>query len=353
MPTASPPRWASLSFVLVAAGGLSVSLFPLLDELQARHQARAALDRARFQLRGRPEALQPTASSVRCDEAAVEALVRVAERAPALTSWGNIGGCGAGGTGPSGGGVKWIGRGVTGGLVDVQCLAGRAGYSDGATGISLATRVGTSIGYKWLVGLNVPFLYNVAEVNVYGTPKTARLPGFGDLGLEATRKLGVTNASTATLSLTVPTGSQDAVRQGIVLPQRMQLGAGVPTAALSFEHTLDQSWGVIVLGGTASYGGWVNRLGDQRASTASGYAFAGYLLGPFVPSAGVTLTSKLLGDRERNQLVPEQPMWLATPQVAAEWSSDLVAVLLAGSLPLSPAGVQSWNVSLGLKLTLF
>src|SRR5262245_41194992 len=41
----------------------------------------------------------------------------------ALASWQNIGGCGAGASTGVGGGIKWIGRGVTGGAFDSQCTA--------------------------------------------------------------------------------------------------------------------------------------------------------------------------------------------------------------------------------------
>src|SRR5260221_1994971 len=42
--------------------------------------------------------------------------LRVQKLGPLLASWETIGGCGAGGTGGAGVGVKWIGRNTSGGL---------------------------------------------------------------------------------------------------------------------------------------------------------------------------------------------------------------------------------------------
>src|SRR5687768_17020919 len=41
----------------------------------------------------------------------------------AVAVWSNVGGCGSGGGGAAAGAGKWIGRGVSGGLVDVEVLS--------------------------------------------------------------------------------------------------------------------------------------------------------------------------------------------------------------------------------------
>jgi len=242
---------------------------------------------------------------------------------------------------------------VTGGLVDVQCVTSQNFYNDGASQTSFSTRVGTSLGYKWLVAATIPFLYNVAEVESFGQTKTARLPGFSDLSLELTRKLGITNAHTLSLGLTAPVGSYDAVRQRVVLPQRMQLGSGVLGASLTYEYTQDQDWGLLIYGGSLSYGGWENQVEDFRAPSASGYVYAGYLWGPWVPSLGLTMNGKFMGDRERGLRIEGQPMFQLSPTVGLEWSSDFFAVMLSAATPFSFSGLENWTLALGLQTSLF
>ncbi len=41
---------------------------------------------------------------------------------PVMTPWQSIGGCGAGGSGGGTDGIKWVGEGVSGGLVQVEVL---------------------------------------------------------------------------------------------------------------------------------------------------------------------------------------------------------------------------------------
>src|SRR5207244_239122 len=72
-----------------------------------------ALDR----LRARRSVVAPAATIV----PALTLAVRLPVQAP-LASWATVGGCGAGGGSASapGGGIQWVGRHVTGGLVDAQ-----------------------------------------------------------------------------------------------------------------------------------------------------------------------------------------------------------------------------------------
>ncbi len=349
--------------IVIVIGLMAVALYPLLDKEMAGEEALRRVDQARAQ------------TACFGDRWVVSDEWLLATRERGLASWGNIGGCGVSGAATSSGGVKWVGRGVTGGLVDVQCILSQNMFPDGAQQSTFSTRLGTSIGYKWLVAATVPFRYNVEEVFDGDISKgDTYLPGFGDISLELTRKLGITNAHTVTLSLSIPAGAHDAVRKGVVLPQRMQLGSGVMSVSGVYEFTRDFDWGPMIFGGNVFYSGWENsieeREGDFRGSGASGYVYAGYMLGPFVPSFGLNLTTKITGDRGEGFPQKGQPMVMVSPTVAIEWSIDWLAILLSASMQLSlfegsnplfgGAGdwepvfeLETWTLGLGVQTSIF
>ncbi|MBW1870805.1 MAG: hypothetical protein JRJ19_02005 [Deltaproteobacteria bacterium] len=329
-----------------------IALFPLLDGWLVAGQAEQLTKsaRARLDLAG-PKGID---SAGRGSCHAPDWLLRLHRPEPILASWGNVGGCGVSGATGSAGGFKWVGRGVTGGLVDIQCIASQNVYLDGTTQLSFSTRLGTNLGYKWSLAATVPFMYTAEKVDSFGEELEAHLPGFGDVSLELTRKLGITNAHTLTLSLTAPSGAHDSVRKGVILPQRMQLGSGVMGASLTYEYTLDFDWGPMIFGGTLGYGGWENSVGDFRAPSASAYVHLGYLLGPLVPSAGLNITGRFMSDRERYLNVNSvRERFTVSPTVGLEWSSDYLAIMLSFSAPCSFQRMDNWSVGIGLQTSLF
>jgi hypothetical protein len=273
-----------------------------------------------------------------------------------LASWGSIGGCGAGGGAASspGGGITWVGRNVTGGLLDTQCLASET-FAKGNAYSTFLTRLNVSPAPRWGLALYVPVLYKVGDVTVLGQSKTARIAGFGDASLEASRKFGTSGAHRLALIASAPTGAHDAVRQGIVLPQHLQLGSGVLGATGWYQYTRDRDWGLTLIGGTLSYGGWQNGIGDARAPSATAYTYVGYLLGPVVPSAGLTLFGKPVHDRERRADKPDDrdPLVMVIPSVGLEWANDYLALYLAANLGLSYNGLESTTLGLGVSSSLF
>ncbi len=182
---------------------------------------------------------------------------------------------------------------------------------------SIASRLEFSPRERLTLALNVPVVYKVGEVAVLGQNKQARIAGFGDVSLEGSYRLGAIGAHEVILTLSLPTGSADAVRQGIVLPQHLQLGSGVPGLTAQYEQTRDQVWGLVLFGATASYNGWENDIGDYRAPSATAYAHVGYLLDRWVPSAGLTLFGKPSHDRERGADRPAEndPLVMLIPSV--------------------------------------
>ncbi len=334
---------------VVTVLAMALSLLPLLDRWTARRQASALVQHARQSISSdQVNALASTGSS--CQVVEPGKLLQLGVKTPLLSSWGNVGGCGVGGAGGASGGLKWVGRGVSGGLVSVQCASSHTFFLDGGYQTSLATRIGTSYFDKWSFAVNVPFRLNIQNVDVHGEDQTAYLPGWGDVGVEVARTLGITNAHSLSLSLNAPTGSADAVRVGVVLPQQMQLGSGTLSGGLTYEYNQDWDWGLMTYGLTFSYGGWENQLGDIRSSSISGYIYAGYIIGPFVPSLGLTYTSKLWGgDQERYFFIEDQPMVLGTANVGIEWATDWFALLLQANAPFAVDGLQSWGLALGVQ----
>lgn len=340
-------RMALAALVLALA---AVALWPIADRALARHEMRRRLRELDAIVARNP----PPAD--RCGPTAERrTLPPVREEAP-RASWGSIGGCGAGGGSSSGpgGAIIWVGRNVTGGLLDTQCLTSQTFARDNAFSTALA-RLGMSPAPGWGTALYVPVLYKVGDVSVLGQTKTARIAGFGDLSLEVSRKFGVSGTHRLALIGNLPTGAHDAIRQGIVLPQHLQLGSGVFGATGQYQHTRDRDWGLMLLGGTLNYGGWQNGIGDRRAPSATASANLGYIVGPLVPSAGLTLFGKPMHDRERgaDKASSRDPLFMVIPSVGFEWASDYLALYFAGALGLSQNGVESTTLGLGVSSSLF
>ena len=146
----------------------------------------------------------------------------------------------------------------------------------------------------------------------------------------------------------------DAEFRNDVLSQEKQLGLGKVTGALTLDHTFDEIWGLIVVGGNFSYRGGENEIGNFRAPMGSLYSYAGYFLGPFVPALGLSYTHTFGRDRDRG-LEQETALDIAAPSLSLEWSSDYVAVLAGVSLPYSVFDFeqQPWIAALGLSMSPF
>jgi hypothetical protein len=260
-----------------------------------------------------------------------------------LASWQTVGGCGAGASSGTGAGVKWIGRNVSGGLFHVECQANyvKTGYGYNYVGTTLVTR---DVGEKWNLGVSVPYLYKYMN-DPYKLGFDVANSGVGDLNVLLTRRLGAINDSLVTLSLGAPTGTHQAhlVRDAnAVLAQDRQLGAGKLTGSLQLDHIVDNIWGPTVLGAIASYRGGENDLKSYRGPSGTAYAYASYLLGPFAPAAGFSVTGFTAHDRDQGQ-EQASPLFLASANLSLEWATDWVAVLVGASLPYQYDGVKTSN----------
>jgi hypothetical protein len=302
----------ALSLLVVASLG-GAALVPLGGRLGAR----AALS-ARLAAAGAPQDDQLPLALTGTQAAAV------------LTSWQSVGGCGAGASSGTVGGVRWIGRHVRGGLINVESQASyvHTPYGYNLVGSSLLTHDLTP---AWKVGVGVPYLYKYMR-DPYQVGVNLANKGPGDVSLLLARRLGPSNAWLASAVVGVPTGAHDTRFRMQMLPQDRQLGLGRPTAALVVDYTADNLWGPIVSGVSANWRGGENDQGSYRAPTISGYSYAGYLLGPFVPAAGVSLTSFLGKDRDAGEEMAV-PRATVAGQLSIEWATDWMALLVAFQLP--------------------
>lgn len=291
--------------------------------------------------------------------------LRVARLEGMLSSWETIGGCGAGTTTGAGGGIKWIGRSVTGGLFQLQSLATYTHLSDGYV-LSLNSQISRDLGEKWNIGLSVPLLYKYYR-DLYNLPVDISNSGIGDVAGFLTRRFGEINDTTLTLLVAAPTGVHDATFRTILLTQEKQLGLGKVNGSVTLDHTIDKTWGVIVLGGMFGYRGGENELGSYRAPVASLYGYTGYFSGPWVPSLGLSLSHFFGIDRDRG-LDQQGQLWAVTGTLALEWSNDWLAILGGVSLPVGwdtrgavdgpknsnqGAGFQPWTVGVGFTVSPF
>jgi hypothetical protein len=268
-----------------------------------------------------------------------------------LASWQTVAGCGAGASTGTGGGIKWVGRSVTGGLFQAQCQANYVKLDDGYTYV-VNTLVNANLGEKWNLGVNLPWLYKYWR-DPYGFGFDLSNEGMGDTSVLLTRRLGAINATSLTLSFGIPTGGHKAANRGSPLRQDKQMGHGKFTGGAMLDHTFDNLWGPAVIGASVDYRGGKNELQSYRAPTASAYGYVGYLLGPFVPVAGLTVTG--IRDKDQNEgREQDLPLLTVAANASIEWATDYFALLVGGTVPFDIKGqMQPWTAGLGLSVSPF
>jgi hypothetical protein len=318
--------------------------------------ARPALERSRAHRLARSR-LQRVSSLVTPNAGDLDQVLLIAgARDSFLASWQSVGGCGAG-SATGIGGIKWIGRNVSGGLFHVQTQGNYTRLPHGY-GFALQNQVDRDLTPQWNLGIAVPYLYkyvtDFAGLSHYDLSNS----GVGDMNLLVTRRFGAIRDTSLTLSVGAPTGTHAANCQRMgpllvnCLPQDRQLGSGQVSGGIQLEHTVDNIWGPIVYGGSFVYPGGENDVQNYRAPNGSLYAYGGYLLGPIVPAFGLTLTVFTGHDRDIN-FPSDRAMVLAGANGSLEWSNDWLAVLAGVSLPFSTGGLQPWTVGLGVAFAPF
>ncbi len=341
---------------LLASAFAACAAYPAFTRFNAAQRATSAVDRA--------SATHGASSRSASQER--ELSLRVERLDGLLASWQTIGGCGAGTSTSSGGGLKWIGHSVSGGLFNLQNQASYSHLDDGYV-LTFNTQISREVAERWVLGVSAPLLYKYYR-DYKALPVDISNAGVGDTSAFVTRKFGEIKATALTLTVGFPSGTYKAQYKNDYLSQEKQLGIGRLTGTLGLDHTMDEQWGVIVLGGAVGYRGGKNDLGNYRAPFANAYGYVGYFTGPFVPSLGLTLQRYFGVDRDRG-LEQQMRLMLLTAQAAVEWSNDTVAVLGGISVPFgweagAPApggavataqgpGFQPWTVGVGLTLSPF
>jgi hypothetical protein len=194
----------------------------------------------------------------------------------ALQPWQCIGGCGAGGSGGLSGNIKWIGRGVSGGLLDVQSITS---IEIGQTRqiFNSMQRLAIKPTYSSSLALSLPVLSKSAQFQPQTNlpSRTEITGGIGDLLLDFSQTFGSIGQYSFLASLTLPTGQYD-IRRGeettqYYLPNILQLGGGVYAASLGFSYTKDFNRGILIADFLATHPFQINFSGsNEKNDEASG-----------------------------------------------------------------------------------
>jgi hypothetical protein len=162
--------------------------------------------------------------------------------------WECVGGCGAGGSGSSGGNtVKWVGNGVSGGLIDVQAFAGYSLFRDHSI-LSSVPQFSFKPTYTTQVDVIVPLLDKAGSVqpSTLYARQYEQSGGIGDVSLDGSFTFGTAGEYSCMLTIGLPTGQYNIVRgsdkTSFVLPSSMQMGTGltVPSLTLSYSKDVDK-----------------------------------------------------------------------------------------------------------------
>jgi hypothetical protein len=347
-------QWRARGAWLVACillGGASVPFFAA-QRAASRNAARVA----RLQSSARR-----SGSSLLAPESTLS--LRVSSLEGLLASWETIGGCGAGSSTGAGGGIKWIGRSVTGGLFQLQTVGTYLHLQDGYN-LTQFTQISRNLGEKWNMGFAVPLLYKYYR-DYRELPVDISNSGLGDVAAFLTRRFGEINDTSLTLLVGFPTGTNNATYKMDPLTQEKQLGLGKFTGSAMLDHTFDETWGLIVVGTSFAYRGGENSYGSYRAPSGAVYGYSGYFMGPWVPALGLSLNHFFGVDKDRG-IDQQVLLWSVAGSFSLEWSSDWLAILAGVSLPFgwdergvvdgaanTGSRLQPWTVGLGFTVSPF
>jgi hypothetical protein len=202
-------------------------------------------------------------------------------------AWANIGGCGSSGGGAAAGAGKWMGRGVSGGLVDLEVLSNKTLGGDYLySAVAVTPTFHWPAHPNWTASMALAWKSNTFEYEGYKVAEdlTSRMErttgGFGDLGLSLNRLFGDENQHSASLSALLPTGQHDIKRlhfkgQNIepddvrYMNPFVQPGSGLYSLGVGYEWTKTKDWGLMVFGGSyTSAWAWDNWGCRDGASVA-------------------------------------------------------------------------------------
>ncbi len=191
------------------------------------------------------------------------------ERCCSLTPWQCIGGCGAGGSGGTAADVKWIGKGVSGGLIDAEAI-GSLTTGQSFEYKQVKTRLSMKPTWSTGLGLTIPIVSKIGSLQ----PKTnyddkeEQTGGIADLMLDFSKTLGAGGEYSLSINITLPTGQYDIKRgkenEMLYLPVTLQCGSGIFNATLGLNRTIDVEDGLWVVEGFFSWPFAVNFYGKNQ-----------------------------------------------------------------------------------------
>ena len=179
---------------------------------------------------------------------------------PPLTPWESIGGCGAGGSGGvnGGDGIKWMGVGVSGGLLDVEVLP-KYHIEKDFNSFSIAPRFSFKPTWTTTAGITIPVSLKTGEVQYLSNQSSQdrTTGGLGDISIDVSKKIGMSGEYSLSLSMSLPTGQYDikrgSDRDATILPARLQNGTGLYNAALEINRTIDVEKGFLLIDAIYNY----------------------------------------------------------------------------------------------------
>jgi hypothetical protein len=175
-----------------------------------------------------------------------------------LTPWQCIGGCGAGGSGGGSSGIKWIGEGVSGGLLELEFLP-KANFGRTFSYTVVVPRLTFTPIWNTEVGIALPIGTKISEVQ-YQTNMSAQTfinGGRGDLSVDFMKNFGSIGQYSIQFGITFPTGQYDAERGPdlgkSILPYSLQMGQGTYSTTLALYYTRDFDNGMSLFDANFNY----------------------------------------------------------------------------------------------------
>jgi hypothetical protein len=189
---------------------------------------------------------------------------------PEMMPWGSVGGCGAGGSGGAGASAKWIGTGVTGGLLDVQVMYGSTASKTSNIG-ALETRMSIHPTYTSTLALTLPVLGKTGVVqqpsSAYDISPGGINNGMGDIRIDWQDAFGLSGQFSYNFTLTAPTGTYAETfgsdKSKNYLPSYLQLGTGCYNLSLDLGYTKDFDKAMLLIDAIYSHPFALNFSGES------------------------------------------------------------------------------------------
>jgi hypothetical protein len=249
--------------------------------------------------------------------------------------------------------VRWIGRRLRGGLLELEALGSASSGEDLTTNV-VSLKATKTMPARFSLEVSVPFTQTTRKVTDHPDGESeVGAEGLGDVSLLVSRQFGMGGDVTANLTVGIPTGEykrfDGPLFDPYYYPLDSQLGTGVVTTSLEVERSFDRDWGPVILGAGYTDNGGENDIGNSRGNTVSAYCYAGYRTERLVHSLGARFSQALEKDRELGEELVDQSDLLVTLQYGLEFSTRRFPLFVAATTTLGEgAEVESSTFALGV-----